>query len=378
MSELADLLATMHPLDVRGRIERLRALFATNDIDALVVMNLTNVRYLTGFTGSAGVVIVTPETVLLSTDGRYRTQSQEQVNAAGVSDLIEIVIGGMDEQRKALDGVLINCANIGLEADEVTWAQSTAWEKRLARELVPTSGVVEGLREVKDPGEIDRMRYAADIADKALGDVLPLMSGTGTTPISESNFALALDSAMRSRGAESVAFETIVAAGENSAKPHHHPTERIIEVGDPVVVDFGATFEGYRSDMTRTFVVGGQPTGKLKEIFDLVTRAQSSGVNAVLPGVQASDIDGVCRGVIEQGGMAEYFEHSTGHGVGLDIHEMPWVAAQGTATLAPGVVVTVEPGVYVAGVGGVRIEDTLVVTDGIAEPLTRFTKDVVA
>ena len=260
----------------------------------------------------------------------------------------------------------------------MTWAQATAWEERLGRAPVATSGLVEALRCVKDAGEIDRMRHAAAIADAALTEVLPLLAKTGVEPISESAFALALDSAMRRRGAESVAFETIVAAGENSAKPHHHPSDRTIVPGDPVVVDFGATFDGYRSDMTRTFCVGGAPTGALKEIFDLVTASQLAGVAAVQPGVVAGTIDDVCRGVIADGGMGEHFEHSTGHGVGLDIHELPWVASQGTAILEPGTVVTVEPGVYVAGVGGVRIEDTLVVTGSGAEPLTRFTKDVTA
>jgi Xaa-Pro aminopeptidase len=152
----------------------------------------------------------------------------------------------------------------------------------------------------------------------------------------------------------------------------------VIAVGDPVVVDFGATFEGYRSDMTRTFVVGGEPQGALKDIFDLVSSSQAAGVAAVKPGASAASIDDVCRSIIANGGMAERFEHSTGHGVGLDIHELPWVSSQGTAILEAGAVVTVEPGVYVAGVGGVRIEDTLVVTPEGAEALTRFTKEVVA
>ena len=366
------------PLDVRHRQERLVKAIEAASVDGLLVTTLTNVRYLTGFTGSAGTLAITPAGVTLTTDGRYRTQAAEQVAGVGLADEVTIVIGGMDAQRKALLAALAEAAVVGLEADHVTWAQATAWEERLGRTPVATSGLIEELRAVKDPGEIDRMRHAAAIADASLAEVLPLLSATGSSPISESTFALALDSAMRRRGAESVAFETIVAAGENSAKPHHHPSDRIIAVGDPVVVDFGATFEGYRSDMTRTFCVGGQPTGALREIFDLVATSQRAGVEAVRPGVTAGSVDDVCRGVIVDGGMGERFEHSTGHGVGLDIHELPWVASQGTAILEAGTVVTVEPGVYVAGVGGVRIEDTLVVTGSGAEPLTRFTKEVVA
>jgi len=368
----------LRPLDVAGRLGRLRASLGGAGIDALVVTNLTNVRYLTGFTGSAGIFVVTEGTATLVTDGRYRTQSAEQVAAAGVDQLIEVAIGGGDAQRASIIAALEGSTRVGLEADNVTWSQATAWEGRLERPLVATSGVTEALREVKDEGELDRMRHAARIADHALGEVLPLLSGTAGAPITEVEFALGLDSAMRRLGAESVAFETIVAAGENSAKPHHHPSRRVILPGDPVVVDFGATYEGYRSDMTRTFVIGGQPTGPLKEILEVVSRAQAAGVAAVRAGAEASSIDGVCRGVIGDAGYAEQFEHSTGHGVGLDIHEMPWVSAQGTAILEPGVVVTVEPGVYVAGIGGVRIEDTLVVTADGAETLTRFTKDIAA
>jgi Xaa-Pro aminopeptidase len=368
----------IRPLDVAGRIPRLRSAFDEMGIDALVVTNLTNVRYLTGFTGSAGLLAVTRERAVLMTDGRYRTQSAEQVGAVGADALVEIAIGGGAEQISALDEAILPFERIGLEADDVTWSHATTIEKRLERSLVATTGAVERLREIKDAGEIDRMRVAASIADAALEEVLPIMKGTGSVPVTESEFALALDSAMRRRGAESVAFETIVAAGENSAKPHHHPTDRFISVGDPVVVDFGATYEGYRSDMTRTFVVGGRPEGKLKEIFDLVAKSQAAGVRAVRPGVTAAAVDEVCRTIITDGGMGERFEHSTGHGVGLDIHEVPWVSALGTATLATGTVVTVEPGVYVAGVGGVRIEDTLVVTDDGAEALTQFTKETAA
>ena len=369
---------TFAALDVASRQYRLLDALDPAGVDGLLVTTLTNVRYLTGFTGSAGIVALTSTGTTLVTDGRYRTQAAEQVAAVGLADHVTIVIGGAEAQREALQAALDGADRVGLEADHVTWAQATAWEERLGRPPVATSGLVEELRAIKDAGEIDRMRHAAQIADAALGEVLPLLSRAGIDPISESTFALALDSAMRRGGAESVAFETIVAAGENSAKPHHHPSDRLIAMGDPVVVDFGATFEGYRSDMTRTFCVGGQPTGALKEIFDLVATSQAAGVAAVRPGMSAGSIDDVCRGVIVEGGMGERFEHSTGHGVGLDIHELPWVASQGTAILEAGTVVTVEPGVYVAGVGGVRIEDTLVVTSSGAEPLTRFTKEVAA
>jgi Xaa-Pro aminopeptidase len=367
--------APLAPLEVAGRLDALRARLEGAGVDALVVTNLANVRYLSGFTGSAGILAVTPGRALLTTDGRYRTQSAQQVEAAGAA--VELAVGGVGAQRDAVRDALAGVARVGLEEEDVTWAGSRRWVELLeGNEVLPTSGLVEALREVKDAGEIDRMARAAAIADAALAEVLPLLASAATEPVTEEQFALALDTAMRRGGAESTAFETIVAAGPNSAKPHHHPTGRLIAAGDPVVVDFGATFEGYRSDMTRTFCVGGEPTGELARVFEVVRASQADGVAAVRPGAGTKEVDDVCRRVIAEAGWAEAFEHGTGHGVGLDIHEAPTVSPLGTASLSPGVVVTVEPGVYLAGIGGVRIEDTLVVTEDGNRPLTTFTKDV--
>jgi Xaa-Pro aminopeptidase/Xaa-Pro dipeptidase len=213
---------------------------------------------------------------------------------------------------------------------------------------------------------VARIAAAAAIADAALGEVLGML-GDGRT---EEEVALALDTAMRRLGSQDRAFETIVASGPNAAKPHARPSSRRIEAGDPVVIDFGATFDGYRSDMTRTFCVGGAPSAELARVFEVVAEAQAAGVAAVA--------DGVVSGDIALSGWAEAFEHGTGHGVGLDIHEAPAVGPGSTAILTPGVVVTVEPGIYLAGVGGVRIEDTVVVTDQGCRPLTAFTKDIAA
>jgi Xaa-Pro aminopeptidase len=368
------------PLQVAARISALRAKLAEHEVEGLLITTLPNVRYLTGFTGSAGVLALSADRVLLTTDGRYRTQSAEQVQSAGVSGLVDIAIGGADAQREALKGAIGSVATLGLEADNVTWAASRRWRELFGSDVkaVPLSGVVEALREVKDAGEIARMTRAAAIADAALTEVLPLFGEAATREVTEAEFALALDSAMRRGGAEGLAFETIVAAGPNSAKPHHHPTDRPIRVGDPVVVDFGATFEGYRSDMTRTFCVGGEPQGDLARVFEVVRASQAGGVAAVRPGAGTKDVDDVCRQVIAAAGWADAFEHGTGHGVGLDIHEAPTVSQLGTTILTPGNVVTVEPGVYLPGIGGVRIEDTLVVTEDGSRALTTFTKDVAA
>ena len=362
-------MTSLPPMSVAGRLDALRARF--DDFDALVVTTLPNVRYLTGFAGSAGLLVVTPEAALLTTDGRYRTQSAKQVSEAGAD--VDITIGNTTDQRQAVSDFLSASPRVGLEADNVSWAGQRTWASLLtSSELVPTSNAVEGLREVKDDAEISRMERAAAIADAALYEVLPLMS----QEVTEEQFALALDTAMRRGGAESTAFETIVAAGENSAMPHHRPGPRPIRRGDPVVVDFGATYEGYRSDMTRTFCVGAEPEGDMARVFAVVGASQAAGAAAVRPGILAKEVDAVCRAIITEAGWSDRFEHGTGHGVGLDIHEAPTVSQLGTATLAPGFVVTVEPGVYLPGQGGVRVEDTLVVTEGGSRPLTRFTKDI--
>jgi len=375
-------LTPLGPLAVAGRLGRVRAALAAVDDtprpEALLVTTPANLRWLTGFAGSAGVLVVGPDRAVLATDGRYRTQAAEQLAASGAADQVELAIGGVQDQREALVAGAAGATAVGLEAGDVTWSAARTWEGLLEPlPVVATLGVVEALRVVKDADEVARMERAAAIADSALGSVLHLLAEVRDGRLlTESAFAAALDHAMRLGGAEDRAFETIVASGENSAKPHARPGSRVIEVGDPVVVDFGATFDGYRSDMTRTFCVGGEPTGELAIVFEVVASAQAAGVAMVAPGVVTGDVDKACRDRIAEAGWAERFEHGTGHGVGLDIHEGPAVGAGSTAILQPGTVVTVEPGVYLPALGGVRIEDTLVVTPTGSRPLTRFPKEV--
>jgi Xaa-Pro aminopeptidase len=365
------------PLQVVDRLARVRVGIDAAGVDALLVTALANVRYLTGFSGSAGALLVTGRGALLVTDGRYRTQAGEQLTDAGVDGAVELCVGGLKAQREALADAARSGAvrRLGLEADHVTWGAKRRWAEDLApAQPVPTSGVVELLRQVKDGGELVRMARAAAIADAALAEMLPLLGQRAR----EDEVSLALDTAMRRLGAEDRAFETIVASGPNAAKPHARPSKRTIEEGDPVVVDFGAIFEGYRSDMTRTFCVGGDPSGTLARVFEVVAEAQAAGVAAVRAGVATGDVDKACRDVIAEAGWRDAFEHGTGHGVGLDIHEAPAVGPGSTAILGPDVVVTVEPGVYLAGIGGVRVEDTVVVTADGCHTLTRFPKDIAA
>ncbi len=344
------------PMDVAGRIDRLRPAIEAAGCGGLLVTSLVNIRYLTGFTGSAALVLVTPDEVLFVSDGRYGGQAEEQLAAAGVGARIEITGTG---QREVLQAAASGLDRLGLEAAAVTWAQQRRYDEEWfpAADLVATNGLVEALRIVKDEGEVARIEAAAHLADAALAEVRPLLLERPT----ERQFGLALDTAICRLGADGTSFETIVASGPNGAKPHHRPSERRVGEGDLVVVDFGARVDGYCSDMTRTLMVG-DPSPAQRRMLDVVAASQQAGVDAVRAGALTADVDAACRAVIAEAGWGEAFVHGTGHGVGLQIHEDPRVAATATATLAAGHVVTVEPGVYLPGVGGVRIEDTVVVT----------------
>jgi Xaa-Pro aminopeptidase len=359
------------PMDIAGRIPRLRERLGDAGCDAVVVTNLRNVRYLTGFTGTAGHLVVTADDAVVVTDERYGTQVGEQLAAAGTPARAEVTTTG---QKDATAAAVAGAQKIGLEATSVSWAQQRtfAGEWFPAAELVPTENLVEGLRLVKDDGEVARIELAARIADESLMAIVRRLLDGPT----EAEFGLELDTEMRRRGASERSFETIVAGGVNGAKPHARPGTRRVARGDLVVIDFGATIDGYRSDMTRTFVVG-DPDDDQRRMLDVVTAAQAAGVAAVAPGVEAKQVDAACRDLIGEAGLGDHFVHGTGHGVGLDIHEAPWVNARSAATLAAGHVVTVEPGVYLPTIGGVRVEDTVLVTTAGNRPLTRAPKDPV-
>jgi Xaa-Pro aminopeptidase len=363
-------LSSLPALAVAGRAAKVAGALESAGCDALVVTKLENIRYLTGFTGSAALLVVTPTAMLLTTDGRYRDQSAEQLAAAGVD--AEIAIGSGAVQLDAIKSLCSSSAAIGLEANNVTWSSVKRFTDVLGDKLVATTGIVERLRLVKDEGEQARIAAACAVADAALSHVKHRLTEGPT----ETEFAAELEYAMRERGGQGPAFETIVASGPNSAMPHARPTDRVVQSGDLVVVDFGSTVDGYRSDMTRTFSIG-DPNEELARLVEVVAIAQALGVAAVVPGATGAAVDGAARASLTEAGYGELFLHSTGHGVGLDIHEAPSVAASAPDILAPGIVVTVEPGAYVAGRAGVRIEDTLLVTDSGCRPLTMSTKDYI-
>jgi Xaa-Pro aminopeptidase len=363
-------------MDVGARADRLRELFATegdNNCDALLVTKLVNVRYLTGFTGSAGMLLVLPDRLLLITDGRYRDQSAEQLEAAGVDG--EIRIGLTMAGQYEILGVAATGLRLGLEAHAVSWADQRAMASThlpFVKELVPTTGLVESLRVVKDEGEVARIEAAADIATAALTNVRGMLDGHPT----EHEFGLAIDTEIRRLGAEGTSFETIVGSGPNGAKPHHRAASSSRRIGDDelVVIDYGALVDGYCSDMTRT-ITTGELSATQQRMLDVVREAQQAGIDAVHPGATAVQVDEACRAIIRDAGWGDEFSHGTGHGVGLEIHEDPRVTWASTATLAAGHVVTVEPGVYLPEHGGVRIEDTVVVTADGCRPLTHASKD---
>jgi len=357
-------------MEISGRAAKAAAELDRAGCDALIVTKLENIRYLTGFSGSAAILVVTPERLLLTTDGRYRDQSAEQVAQAGVE--AEIVVGSTATQLDAVKALVSSLPRVGLEAANVTWAQMKRFSDAFGRELIATSGVLERLRVVKDPGEQARIEAACAIADAALAQVKHRLTEGPT----ETEFAAELEYEMRHGGAQGPAFETIVASGPNSAMPHAQPTDRVVRAGDLVVVDFGAIVDGYRSDMTRTFSMG-EPDAELAHLVEAVAVAQAVGVSTVAAGTSGAAVDGAARASLVGSGYGEVFLHSTGHGVGLDIHEAPAVAAGAADILSVGTVVTVEPGAYLAGRAGVRIEDTLLVTDSGSRPLTMSTKDYI-
>ncbi|MXV91380.1 MAG: aminopeptidase P family protein [Acidimicrobiia bacterium] len=345
----------------------------TVPVEALVLTNLANGRWLTGFSGSAMVVVLTADDLLVITDGRYATQAPAELSAAGVDGRVVIANRG-SEQQEAAAAAVAGLGRVALEAEHVSWSRYRrfAGEWFGGAELVPSTGVVERLRRRKSPEEVARVAAAAAVADGALAEVLPRLAEGPT----EGEVAAELDHLMRRRGASGSAFDTIVAAGENSALPHARPGPRRIEPGDLVVIDFGAIVDGYRSDMTRTVCVG-EPRAPGGRVYEVVRASQQAGVEAVADGVSCKQVDAVCREIIDEAGWGEAFLHSTGHGVGLDIHEAPSLSSRSDEVLAAGEVVTVEPGVYLAGTGGVRIEDTVVVTDEGCRRLTCSPKTLV-
>jgi Xaa-Pro aminopeptidase len=372
--------ASLPPLSVSGRDRLVReelakraAAGAATDTarpDALVVFDLNNIRWLTGFTGSAGTLIVRPDEMVFITDGRYGEQARAQFAASGAA--ARVVVGtSAAMMREGMEQALNGARAVAVDPTEVTQAQFETLRGQTSAGLVTLGGVVQHLRRRKTAAEIARMRRAAACTDAALAEVERMMSDRPT----ERDVRDELEYRMRRHGADGPSYDTIVATGPNGARPHHRPTSTVIEEGHLVVIDVGGLVDGYHSDMTRTYLIGDvDPV--LRRMHDVVRESQLAGLAAVRAGVTAGDVDKTCRDIIGDAGFGGEFIHSTGHGVGLQIHEQPWVRTGLSEPLQSGEVVTVEPGVYREGLGGVRIEDLVVVTDTGCDILTETPKDI--
>jgi Xaa-Pro aminopeptidase len=356
-----------------ARTARLAALadgLTAAHIDGLLVTSAANVRYLTGFSGSSALLFVTPRDAVLITDFRYQTQAADEVDG-----LARIVI----ESQSLWTGLWQNLAQ--LTQLEVTGFESAHLVHRDFQRLLeggaryqwrPTTDLIESLRERKDDDEVEKIRAAITVAECALERVV----STVREGMTEREVAGILEAALRQAGSDGFAFPTIVASGSNAALPHARPTARRLGSGDFLLIDFGAVVDGYCSDITRTFVVG-RATEEQREVYEIVRLANERAAQALRPGMSGRDADGVARGYIEDRGFGEMFGHSLGHGIGLEVHEAPRLAKTADSPLVLGAVVTVEPGIYRPGWGGVRIEDDVHLGSGGVQVLTRFTRELI-
>ena len=351
--------------DYAARLARLRAAFDEAAIDGLVVSSRENVRYLLGFAGSAGWIFVSREDAVLATDSRYIEHASATIPVGSV----RLSTNGLPDTVAELV-VESHCAACGFEADNLTHSLAASLQDRLnsrktGYELHPTERLVDRLRMTKDSSELALIQQAAKLADGALEHVRSVLR-PGMT---ELEAAWEIEKWLREHGSEPVPFNVIAASGPNSALPHAVPGSRKIRNGDPVVFDLGARVGGYCSDLTRTLFVG-EPDEAVRRIYGIVLQAQRAALSGVRSGMTAMDADALARDIISGAGYSEYFGHGLGHGVGLAVHEYPTVSLRSADTLQEMMVFTIEPGIYVPGIGGVRIEDTVVLRGGSAKTLT--------
>jgi Xaa-Pro aminopeptidase len=370
-SRVSDLLlGAVPPADHAARRERLRRRVGELGLDAMLVTDPLNVRWLSGFTGSNGQLLLAASGAdddRLITDGRYDERAAHEA-----PDLERI----LERDPSAVVRRRYPGAYVGFEAEHLTWAQGQRFVEIVTEEdgaVAATSGEVETLRQVKDDHELALLRRACEVTTVALGWLFDEHVAPGRT---EAELGRLLEQRFVDLGADGAAFDTIVASGPNASVPHHSPGDRPLEVGDVLTVDCGARVGGYHADCTRTVAIG-RIDPPMDAVYDLVRRAQALGREAAVAGASAADVDAATRAPISAAGYGDRFVHGTGHGVGLEIHEAPAVSQTSRATLCAGMTLTVEPGVYLPGIGGVRIEDTVVVTpDGPPGPLTEMTREL--
>jgi Xaa-Pro aminopeptidase len=354
----------------QARLGRLRESLRRISADAILVSHLPNVRYLCGFSGSAGLLFVGTDSATFFTDSRYTIQAKHEVSDASV----KIVKQGLLKAAGELLRARRSLRRIAYSPAQMTVAQKQALDSTISRKIrwIDDAGAIEKLRAVKDPGEISILREAAAIVSKTFDRTRRVLH-LGMT---ELDLAAEIERDFKKQGAEGPSFETIVASGERSAWPHAHPTGKTIAKNELVVLDHGAILRGYCSDMTRTVFVGRAPR-RIRSLYQAVLDALEAGKAAAKPGVKTQDVDAAARNVLRRAGLGRYFTHSTGHGIGLEIHEAPRIGKGDDTVLLEGMVVTVEPGVYIEGLGGIRIEDDIVITAHGAEELTTSPRNLI-
>lgn len=352
---------------MQKRVAKLRDQLTKHSLDAMLVLKPENRRYLSGFTGSSGYLLITQTDAVLLTDFRYTGQAQEQ---AADFRIVEHGSSAPDSIKEELHKLGVN--KLGFEKDYLTYGLFTLYKEKFATvEMVPTEGIIEKIRAIKDADEVELIRKAADIADQAFTHILGYLK-PGTA---ERDIALELEYFMRRKGAKGPSFDTIVASGVRSSLPHGVASDKLLQKGDFVKMDYGALYEGYCSDITRTVVLS-EASDKQKEIYGIVLEAQLYALEHLKPGMTGKQADALARDIIKEKGYGDNFGHSLGHGLGLYIHEGPRLSMLSDDVLEPGMVVTVEPGIYVPGFGGVRIEDDVLITSAGIEIITHSTKDL--
>ncbi|MDO9465522.1 MAG: aminopeptidase P family protein [bacterium] len=351
----------------KERIKKLRKELGKSGLKFFIVTNIRNCLYLTGFTGSEGVVLITPTLVCLIVDFRYIEQAQEEAKNTKV-------IKREGALHLLLRDVLKKYKNeeIAFESDSITFKKHKEIKKSLPQNrLVPTLNVVEGLRAIKYGGEIALIEKAVRISDEVFKHICDFIKHGR----SEINVAAEIEHVAKRKWSSCVGFDTIVLSGERTSLPHGAPSQDLLKNGI-VLLDFGCVFSGYNSDITRTIFLG-KATAKQKEIYNIVLEAQKIAIKSVSPGVKVSCIDKVARDYIADKGYSEYFGHSTGHGVGLDVHELPAISSKSDEVLQSGMIFTIEPGIYIPGWGGIRIEDMVEVTDNGCKIITKSSKEII-
>ena len=354
-------------MSYKNRISTVKNILSKNNLSGIYITNLTNVRYLTGFTGSAGSVLIINDEQHFFTDGRYIEQSKNQVQ-----EYIIHIVGSAHYKEIEKENLIPDSSHIGFESDYVSVNLFTALKQSMSTvHWEKTSGIIEQIAAIKDLDEIESLKTAIEITDVVFDKIIPELK----VGAKERDIAAKISYLFKTNGAEGDSYDPIIASGHLGALPHARPSEKEFEKGDFVVMDFGALYNGYHADMTRTVAIG-EATEKHHEIYNIVLESQLAGINAAQAGITGEELDSVCRKVIQDAGYGDKFIHSTGHGIGLEVHTHPRISSFNKKPLLENYVVTIEPGIYLAGWGGVRIEDDCWIKKEKCVPLNRSTKEL--